>query len=339
MQKRILIVSDAWKPQVNGVVTTLTNVSEKLREMGHDVRVVSPEDCSLRFRVPFYPEIRLGLPKKRVMENLLHDFQPNHIHISTPEGPLGRCWRKLCKKYALRYTTAYHTKFPEFVKSITKVIPVSLGHLFMKHVNKHSRCIMVPTQSMIDELGEKGYKNVKLWGRGYDKKIFRTSKRVPPQNNPPRFVCVSRVSAEKNLEKFFELDVRGDKIMVGDGPERKKYEKRYPDVTFVGFKTGSELASYYQNADVFVFPSKKDTFGVVMIESLACGTPIAAYDVTGPKDVVIEGVNGFVGDDLEENAMKCLDLDREVVYNSSSKYSWTGSAKEFLNNLVRIGII
>ena len=339
MQKRILIVSDAWKPQVNGVVTTLTNVSEKLREMGHDVRVVSPEDCSFRFRVPFYPEILLGLPKKRVMENLLHEFQPNYIHISTPEGPLGRCWRKLCKKYALRYTTAYHTKFPEFVKSITKVIPVSLGDMFMKHVNKHSTYIMVPTRSMIDELREKGYENVKLWGRGYDEEIFGPVKRVPQQNDPPRLLCVSRISAEKNLEDFFELDVRGDKIMVGDGPERKKYEKRYPDVTFVGFKEGLELASYYQNADVFVFPSKKDTFGVVMIESLACGTPIAGYNVTGPKDIVINSYNGFIGNDLKTNVIKCLDIDRDTVYRSSSKYSWTGSANQFLDNLVRIGII
>ena len=330
--KKILIVSDAWEPQVSGVVTTLNNTIKELEKMGHEVRVFSPQDCRFRFPLPFYSEIKLGIPFSRKIHEAIA-WNPDHIHISTPEGPIGSRFRRRLNHKGIRYSTAYHTKYPEFVKSKIPFFPLWLGHVFMRYANKRSTAIMVPTESMIEELTNLGYKNVRLWSRGYDEEVF--SPNFTP-NYYPIFVCVSRVSVEKNLEDFFELNLPGEKIMVGDGPDRKRYEKKYPEVTFVGYKKGRELANHYRYADVFVFPSRKDTFGVVMIESLACGTPIAAYDVTGPKDLVENGVNGYIGDDLRANVMKCLDLNRKSVYNTSHKYTWESATHQFLENLVDI---
>lgn len=329
--KKILIVSDAWEPQVSGVVTTLNNTIRELEKMGHEVRVFSPQDCRFRFPLPFYSEIKLGFPLGKKIHEVI-GWKPDHIHISTPEGPIGTRFRRRLNHLGIEYTTAYHTKYPEFIRAKLP-IPLWLSHKYMRYVNKRATAIMVPTESMIEELTELGYKNVKLWSRGYDESIFEPDFE---SNRYPIFVCVSRVSVEKSLEDFFELNLPGQKIMVGDGPDRKMYEKKYPDVQFVGYKKGKELAHYYQDADVFVFPSRKDTFGVVMIESLACGTPIAAYDVTGPKDIVENGVNGYLGEDLHANAMKCLDLNREKVYETSRKYSWEEATQHFLNNLEKI---
>ena len=329
--KKILIVSDAWEPQVSGVVTTLNNTIRELEKMGHEVRVFSPQDCRFRFPLPFYSEIKLGIPfSKKIHEAI--KWNPDHIHISTPEGPIGMRFRRKLNHLGIRYSTAYHTKYPEFIRSKLP-IPLWLSHKYMRYVNKRATAIMVPTESMVEELTNLGYKNVKLWSRGYDENVFSPDFE---RNIYPIFVCVSRVSVEKSLEDFFELNLPGQKIMVGDGPDRKRYQSKYPEVQFVGYKKGKELADYYRDADVFIFPSIKDTFGVVMIESLACGTPIAAYDVTGPKDIVKNGVNGFIGDDLRANAMKCLDLNRESVYETSKRYTWESATNQFLINLVEI---
>jgi len=330
--RKILIVSDAWEPQVSGVVTTLNNTIRELEKMGHSIKVFSPQDCRIQFPLPLYSEIKLGIPSRRKIKEAI-EWDPHHIHISTPEGPIGRAFCRRLDRMKIRYTTAYHTKFPEFVKRKLRFVPLWLSHIFMRYVNRKSTAIMVPTPSMVEELTSLGYKCVRLWGRGYDEDVFKPDL---IQKKEPVFVCVSRVSLEKSLEDFFELDLPGRKIMVGDGPDRKMYEKKYKDVEFVGYKKGKELAQYYRDASVFVFPSKLDTFGVVMIESIACGTPIAAYNVTGPKDIVENGINGYIGDDLWINAINCLKLDRKEVCQSSHKYTWKSATMQFLNNLENI---
>ena len=331
MTKKILLITDAWTPQINGVVTTLTNIVARLEKQGHTVNVFSPDKCPVRFPLPGYSEIVLGLPRPTQVAHHIDLFRPDHVHISTPEGPLGQIFRMALDRRGINYTTAYHTKFPEFVNAKFNWVPVSVGHRFMKRINRRSKSILVPTQSMVDELHSQGYGNTKLWSRGYDTDLFRPDHEPRPEKT---FVCVSRVSVEKNLEDFFRLELPGRKVMVGDGPQRKAYEKRYPDVEFVGAKSGKELARFYQKADVFVFPSRTDTFGVVMLESIACGTPVAAYDVTGPRDVIKNGVNGYLGDDLKKSALLCLDLNRQTVHDSSKIHTWEKATKDFFETLV-----
>lgn len=329
--KKILIVTDAWTPQINGVVTTLTNVVKQLRNRGHDVRVFSPEDCAMRFPLPSYPEIVLGIPRLSQCRQAIDLDGPDHIHISTPEGPLGTVFRWLCDRRGKKYSTAYHTKFPEFVNAKLPWIKVSWGRRFMRWINQNSQAILVPAPSIYQELEQQGYANIIQWSRGIDTEIFHPD--VRKFNTEKTLVCVSRVSREKNLEDFFRLPYR--KIMVGGGPQLAEYQEKYPEVEFVGMKTGRELADHYRRGDVFVFPSRTDTFGVVMIESLACGTPIAAYDVTGPRDIVINGHNGFIGADLNQCVEKCFGINRQQVYESSKIYTWDKATKNFEDSLVK----
>lgn len=331
--KKILIVTDAWRPQVNGVVTTLTNVVDDLRSQGHRVLVMSPDKCPVQFPMPMYPEIKLGIPSPWKVSHSIELFRPDHIHISTPEGPLGTIYRLKLDKMGKNYTTAYHTKFPEFVNAKLPWVKLSWMEKFMKAINRNSQGILVPAPSIFRELEQKQYQNIILWSRGINTDIFNPGERH--ENSRKKLVCVSRVSREKNLEKFFELETPHEKIMVGDGPQLKEYRKRFPDVTFVGMKHGEELADHYRQADVFVFPSRVDTFGVVMIESLACGTPIAAYDVTGPKDIVIPGTNGYLGEDLSDNIDRCLELNRQAVFETSKIYTWEKATKDFVDSLVK----
>lgn len=329
--KKILLITDAWEPQINGVVTTLTNVVKQLRDQGHEVRVFSPEDCPWRFPLPTYSEIVLGIPRLSQCQHAIDLYKPDHIHISTPEAPLGTIFRWLCDRRGKRYSTAYHTKFPEFVNTKMPWVKISWGQKFMRWINKHSGAILVPAPSIFRELEQQGYENIIQWSRGIDTSIFNPGHRTP--NTEKTLVCVSRVSREKNLEDFFQLPYR--KIMVGGGPQLEEYQRKYPQVQFVGMKTGSELAEYYRRGDVFVFPSRTDTFGVVMIESLACGTPVAAYDVTGPKDIVIDGINGHKGDSLLECVEKCFGINRQQVYESSKIYTWDKATKDFEDSLVK----
>lgn len=334
--KNILIVTDAWTPQINGVVTTLTNVVKKCKGLGHTVTVFSANNCKRRVPVFFYPEIVLGIPSKQEISKTLAT-QYDHIHISTPEGPCGIGFRKFLDKTDKNYSTAYHTKFPEYVNDKFPFVPVWLGKYYMKKIHKNSKCVLVPTMSVYKELQKQKFENIKLWSRGIDAEIFKPKRKHTGYCETEKLaVCVSRVSSEKNLEDFFKLDIDCKKIMVGGGPQLEYYKKKYPRVQFVGMKRGAELADFYQKADVFVFPSRTDTFGVVMIEALACGTPVAAYDVTGPKDIIANGLNGYIGDDLKANVEKCLKLNRRKVYESSKIHSWDTATKQFLNSLVNV---
>jgi glycosyltransferase involved in cell wall biosynthesis len=331
MTKKILLITDAWAPQINGVVTTLTNVVDRLKADGHEVMVFSPENCPVRFPLPTYPEIVLGIPRLVQCQHAIDLFRPDHIHISTPEGPLGTIFRFLCDRRGKKYSTAYHTKFPEFLNAKLPWVRIRWGRKFMRWINRHSEAILVPAPSIYRELEEQGFENIIQWSRGIDDNIFNPGTRT--DNEEKTLVCVSRVSREKNLEDFFRLPYK--KIMVGGGPQLEEYKKRYPEVEFVGMKTGHELADYYRKGDVFVFPSRTDTFGVVMIESLACGTPIAAYDVTGPRDIVKDGINGYKGESLEECVEKCFELSRQPVYESSKIYTWKKATKDFLDSLIQ----
>ena len=336
--KKILLISDAWHPQVNGVVTTLTNLTYHIKKNGHKVYVFHPLRCRVNFPMPFYNEIRIGLITPARAKCLLKTISWDHIHIATAEGVLGATFARACRSLDLSFSTSCHTKFPEFVNAKFPLFSVNFGWRIMRHLYRDSTNILTTTPSMKQELIDKGFQqNIHTWTRGVDRKIF-SSKRVSKIGSLPILLNIGRVSAEKNLEEFFNLDIGTEvrKICVGDGPFLQKYKQAFPQVEFVGMKKGKELASYYQMADVFVFPSKTDTFGVVMLESMACGTPIAAYPVTGPIDVVENNVNGYLSNDLKQATIKCLEIDHELVSQSSLKWTWEACYEQFMDILLPI---
>ena len=327
---RILIVTDAWR-QINGVVTTLENLNRALIDMGHDVDFLNYDDADYTTDMPFYPEVKLAWVKHYVIKRKV-DWADS-IHIATPEGPIGFKIRHYCIKHNIPFTTGYHTKWPEFVRARLPV-PISLTYKFMRWLHSKSSAVLVPTQTVVDELSSKGFDNLIVWTRGVDRTIFKPDLRTDLICGKPLLLCVSRVSHEKGLDDFCKIDYPGaTKMIVGDGPYRKELEAKYPDVIFTGVKRGINLADYYANADVFVFPSKSDTFGVVMIESMACGTPVAAFPVTGPTDVIEQGVTGHMDHNLKLAIDKCLTLDREQVYFNSLEWTWTNCAAQFINSL------
>lgn len=264
---------------------------------------------------------------------MIEQFKPDAIHIAT-EGPLGLAARWYCKveKRSIPHNTSYHTKFPEYLEQHYG-LPTSLGYWGIKLFHKFSSRVLVTNQTMEEDLRSRGFDNLAVWNRGVNKTMFDVSLRQERSLKKPVLLCVSRASIEKGLDDFCSLETTGTKIFVGDGPYLDTLKQRYPDVVFVGFKQGRELAEHYANADVFVFPSKSDTFGVVMIESLSCGTPIAAYPVTGPTDIVIEGVNGSMDWDLGKAVERALACDRSAAFETSKVYDWEACTNTFLYNL------
>ena len=330
--KTVLIITDNLPEQINGVVTTYTNIEACAILDGYKFVVLHPGwfryiDC------PKYNEVKLAWP--RHMGKKIKEIAPDYIHIAT-EGPLGVWARKYLSLADIRHNTAYHTKFPEGLKKLFG-LPEGMTWRFVRWFHKHSGKVLTTTDSMVKELQAHGFKGEVIpWTRGVDREIFKPELR---ENLPSKYLlCVSRVSKEKNLEAFLSLDYPGyQKIMVGDGPMLETYKKKYPDVTFTGFKTGIDLARYYANAEVFVFPSKWETFGIVMIEAMACGTPVAAYTCQGPKDVIDQGVTGFMVDEnegLRVSVDKCLKINRDDVYRVSHRWSWQRAWEIFRDNLV-----
>ena len=329
MTKKILIVTDNLPDQINGVVTTYKNIEACALLDGYTIDYIHPG----RFRYfdcPKYNEVKISFPFK--MGQTIEEINPDHIHVAT-EGPLGLYAGVYLTKRGYRYNTAYHTKFPEGLKKLFG-IPESLTWNYVRWYHKHSGKVLTTTDSRVKELQDHGFGGeVISWTRGVDREIFNDSYR---KEIPAKYLlCVSRVSKEKSLEDFFELDYPGyQKVMVGDGPMLETYKKQYPDVHFTGFKTGKDLARYYANAEVFVFPSQWETFGIVMIEAMACGTPVAAYPCQGPEDVIEQGVTGFMNEDLKSAVDGCLQLNRDRVLLGSNRWSWQRAWEIFRDNLV-----
>ena len=326
--KKILIITDAWEPQVNGVVTTMTTVVKKLEEKNFKVEVIHP-GMFHTFPLPNYPEISVAWNfwdlKKKIEKS-----DADYMHISV-EGPLGVTGRHYCLENNIPYTTCIHTKFPEYVYERFGIgLDVTKG--LLKWFHNPAAKTLVNTISHKEELEQDGFTDLVLWSRGFDEKIFYP---CPDGGKKKYLLYVGRVAVEKNIEEFLKMPSHLPKVVVGGGPSLKSYAKKYPDVEFVGFKKGKELADYYRDAACFVFPSLTDTFGIVLIEALACGTPLAGFNVTGPKDIVIEGVNGSLDDKNLENAVKrALQVDRTSTFNSSKTYTWDTVAEQFINSLV-----
>ena len=328
---RLALVSDAWLPQVNGVVRTLGRVCDELEKLGHQTLVISPQ----QFRTlpcPTYPEIPLAYDHWWKVRRLLEDFAPDAVHIAT-EGPLGLAARSACLKRGWPFTTSYHTKFPEYVTARAPV-PLSWGYRFMRWFHRPSKGVMVATPTIRAELEAQGFDNVKSWSRGVDTDLFH------PENTPaldlprPIYLYVGRVAVEKNIEDFLGLPIDGgSKVVVGDGPQRPALEQRYPDAVFTGAKFGEELARHYASADVFVFPSRTDTFGLVMLEAMASGVPVAAYPVPGPLDVVSDHPVGALHENLSEAVKRTTEISRQACRDYALRFSWTACAKQFLGNL------
>jgi glycosyltransferase involved in cell wall biosynthesis len=331
--KKILIITDNLQDQINGVVTTFTNL-EACAVLDHYQFVYIDPGQFTHFDCPGYNEIKIALAWK--IGQKIQALDPDHIHIAT-EGPLGlaaRCW---LDRRGWRYNTSYHTRFPEALNKILGV-PESWSWRYMRWFHKHSGRVLTTTDSMVADLRSHGFVgDIRPWTRGVDRTVFQPRCDANTAESEPVLLCVSRISKEKNLEAFCSLDIPGTrKVMVGDGPERNRLEALYPDVEFVGFKIGAELAQCYRDADVFVFPSRWDTFGIVMIEAMACGTPVAAYPVTGPLDVIEPGVTGFMDHDLASAVQQCLQLNRNQVAEGSERWSWQRCWHIFRDNLVDI---
>ncbi len=330
---RILLVTDAWAPQVNGVVMTLVNTIRWLERLGHEVAVISPEGFRT-MPMPTYPEIPLALFPQREVSRRIRMLDADAIHIAT-EGPLGSAARRHCLREGLSFTTAYHTCFPEYVKPRFGV-PLAWTYAFMRRFHAPSSAVLVATPAIRALLEERGFSNVADWSRGVDTDLFTPSNSNArfEEYERPVFLNVGRVAVEKNLPAFLSLDLPGTKLVVGDGPDRKMLERRFPKAVFVGAKHGLELASYFQRADAFVFPSLTDTFGLVLVEAMACGTPVAAFPVRGPIDVVKDGCAGVLDKDLGAAALAALALDREKVRRYGQRFTWEASTRQFLASLV-----
>lgn len=336
---KLVLVTDAWTPQINGVVTTLQQMCQQLQQQGIQIEVIHP-GLFRNLPCPTYPDIRLALDIWR-LPKMLQAAQADAYHIAT-EGPLGLAARRYLNRQQLPFSTSLHTKFPEYVHSRCALIPLAWGYRFLRWFHRPSRHVLVTTLSNADELSAQGLSNLVVWGRGVDTELFRPQPRHPQLAEPmqhcgqPLLLYVGRVAVEKNLEAFLQLPFPARKRVVGDGPARTELEKRYPEVEWVGFKRGQALAQEYAQADVFVFPSRTDTFGLVMLEAMACGTPVAAYPVTGPIDVVQPGVSGFLDEDLARAVQRCLQLDRSLCRRAAEGFSWQACAERFRQHLVPI---
>jgi glycosyltransferase involved in cell wall biosynthesis len=335
---RILLATDAWEPQVNGVVRTLTRVHKELVEMGHTVEVIHPNQFKT-FPLPTYAEIKVAIGVYEPVQERFKAFEPEAIHIAT-EGPIGLAARRICVEWKLPFTTSYHTRFPEYV-SARLPLPLAAGYAYMKWFHKPSGRLMVATPTMRDELTQHGFRNISAWSRGVDTEAFRPRRPDEPDVFEglarPVFLYVGRVAVEKNIEAFLGLDLPGTKVVVGPGPQLDELKAKYPKAVFTGSKSGQDLSDAYACADVFVFPSLTDTFGLVILEAMASGTPVAAYPAPGPIDIIPNSGAGVLAasatEGLREACLDCLKLDRKQVRAFAEKFSWRACAEDFVKNL------
>ena len=335
---RIMLASDAWEPQVNGVVRTLTRVVSELEAMGHTVEVIHPGQFKT-FPLPTYAEIKVAIGVYEPVQERFKAFEPEAVHIAT-EGPIGLAARRICVEWKLPFTTSYHTRFPEYV-SARLPLPLAAGYAYMKWFHKPSGRLMVATPTMREELSRHGFRNISAWSRGVDTEQFHPRREGEPDIFEglarPIFLNVGRVAVEKNIEAFVALDLPGTKVVVGPGPQLEELKAKYPEVVFKGPKSGAELAAHYACADVFVFPSLTDTFGLVILEAMAAGTPVAAYPAPGPIDLIPGSAAGVLAltatEGLREACIQAMDLDRTRVRAFAETFSWRACAEDFVKNL------
>src|SRR6476659_3191978 len=327
---KIAIVTDAWHPQINGVVRTLGHTGQHLQNLGHEVLFITPEKF-LTYPCPTYPSIRLAVfPKKRV-RRMLHEFRPQAVHIAT-EGPLGHAARALCLERSWPFTTSYHTQFPEYIRARFP-IPTKRSYAYLPRYHGRAARNMVATRSMQRLLEARGFKKLQIWARGVDTGIFQPGPKSFVSGPRPISMYMGRVAVEKNIEAFLNLDVPGSKYVVGDGPDLERLRQQFPNVTFTGQKLGQELTAHLAAADVFVFPSLTDTFGLVLLEAMACGVPVAAYPVAGPLDVIGDAPVGCLHEDLGEAVRRALQVTPAAARAHAERYSWDASVAQFLANI------
>jgi len=324
--ERILIVSDAWQPSVNGVVRTLEALTVELRALGHAVQVIGPERF-FSLPLPSYPEVRLALPPPARLRAMIDGFAPTAIHIAT-EGPLGLAARRHCLARKLRFTTAFHTRFPEYL-ACRLPVPLTWSYAALRRFHAPADAVMVATPRLERTLRGRGFTRLRHWTRGVDTELFRPRDKSHLDGPRPISLYVGRVAVEKNLEAFLALDLPGCKYVVGDGPQLRWLQRRHPAVRFLGYKQGEELARCYAAADVFVFPSRTDTFGLVLLEALACGVPVAAYAVPGPLDVIGRSMVGCLDDDLGRAVQAALAVPAAACRAYAMGFTWRNSARQF----------
>jgi glycosyltransferase involved in cell wall biosynthesis len=330
LPRRILIVTDAWHPQINGVVRSIERVAEEIQKRGVKVKMLTPAEFKT-FPMPGYGEIRLSRTLAAPVFAKIEAANADAVHIAT-EGPLGLIARRWCRKNGVPFSTAYHTQFPEYLRARLPV-PLRWSYRFMLWFHKPAAYCLVGTPHLKELLDKRGFTNTALWTKGVDTNLFHPSKRASLPHKGPIFLYVGRVAVEKNIEAFLKLDLPGTKVVVGRGPSEAKLKSAYPEAVFVGAQQGEELARYFASADVFVFPSRTDTFGLVLLEALASGTPVAAYPVTGPVDVIGKAPVGVLDPDLRKAALEALHISREECHAYAELHSWETSADQFLAHL------
>lgn len=326
---RILVATDAWRPQVNGVVRTLVTTAEAARPLGAELTFLTP-DYFRTVALPTYRDLRVALPRAATVASFIEALRPDAIHIAT-EGPIGFAVRRYCLAHGVPFTTSFHTRFPEYIAARLPV-PEAWAWAWLRRFHRPSRAVMAATPALMRELRDRGFPRVALWPRGVDAGLFRPQA-VDHGLPRPLFLSVGRVAVEKNLEAFLALDLPGTKMVVGDGPARAALQRAYPDAVFPGALHGEALARAYAGADVFVFPSRTDTFGLVLLEALACGVPVAAYPVAGPRDVIGDAAVGALDDDLRAACLAALAIPREDCRAFALRHSWEAAARAFLGNI------
>jgi glycosyltransferase involved in cell wall biosynthesis len=327
---RILVATDAWYPQVNGVVRTLTSLARSAAGLGAEIDFLTPDGFP-SLAVPTYPGLRVALPNRREIARRIEAASPDAIHIAT-EGPIGWAVRAYCRRRKLAFTTSYTTRFPEYI-AVRSIIPPWLSYAVLRHFHAAAAMTMVATASLRQELSTRGFRRLGTWTRGVDTDLFRPDHAAELKLPRPIFMTVGRVAVEKNLEAFLASDLPGTKVVIGDGPQRAELQRRYPKARFLGEKTGKDLTAHLAAADVFVFPSRTDTFGVVQLEALACGTPVAAFPVTGPLDVIADHPVGALDVDLRSACIRALGISRKSCRSFALERSWENSARQFIGNL------
>jgi glycosyltransferase involved in cell wall biosynthesis len=332
---RVLIATDAWQPQVNGVVRTLTSLARSARSLGVTIDFLSPQGFP-SIPVPTDPGLRLALPGRREIARRIAQAGPDAIHIAT-EGPIGYMVRAHCLKHGLKFTTSYTTRFPEYI-SARLAIPEAWSHAVLRRFHAAAAVTMVSTPSLMAELSQRGFDNLGMWTRGVDTGLFRPERAIDLGCPRPIFLSVGRIAVEKNLEAFLSLDLPGSKVVIGEGPQEAELRQRFPDARFLGLLENGTLAAHLAAADVFVFPSRTDTFGVVQLEALASGVPVAAFPVTGPRDVVGNNPVGVLDDDLRAACMGALHISREACRAFALTRSWEKSALQFIGHVKQLAI-